>query len=350
MNKSNHQYETPLKLRRTSDCAMTLTEKSKVYLQDKNGHSVKDIANDIERAPSTISKFLKKSKAKKLFEPLHENKGRYEKDSTILSERQKNLLEKWLRNGEARSSHEAWIRLCKMKNTKKVCFNVVNNYIKTLGQWRNPLLKTVLSASNKEKRLSHCQKQINVNFKNILFTDESLFQLNANTLKVFWFRGTSPPTITKYNPNYTCMVWAGICHYGKTPLSFIEGWMNSEGYQKLLIDQKKEIKKLFRRKKWQFQQDNARCHTTEGSIKCIKRNLTKNLFPHPPQSPDLNPIELVWARMKRLVQLSRPRNKRQLRTSVERAWKQIKLQFIRNCIGGLRGRMEKVIEKKGDFC
>jgi len=76
---NNDQYETQLKLRGTPNCQMTLTEKSKVYLQNKNGHSVKEIADDVERVPSTVSKFLRKIDTKKLFEPLHENKGRFKK-------------------------------------------------------------------------------------------------------------------------------------------------------------------------------------------------------------------------------------------------------------------------------
>jgi len=154
----------------------------------------------------------------------------------------------------------------------------------------------------------------------------------------------------KYNPNYSLMVWAGICYRGKTPLTFVEGWVNSKKYQEVLKGQKKAIKKLWRKgETWHFQQDNARSHTTKESIKFIRRNLTKNIHPHLAQSPDLNPIELVWARMKRLVQLSRPRNKRELRTPVERAWKEIKLEFIRNCIRGLKGRMQKIIEKNGEM-
>ena len=134
-----------------------------------------------------MRKFLIRANSLKSFESQHHQKGRFEKESTMLTERQKNLLEKWLKEGEIRSSNEAWIRLSKIKNMRKVSFNIVNNYIKSLGQWKNPALRTVLSFSNKEKRLNHCRKYLCRTFRNVLFTDESVFQLNANTLKYINF-------------------------------------------------------------------------------------------------------------------------------------------------------------------
>jgi len=340
---------TPIKDKKSHKEELTLTQKAKAYLQKKDGRRISDIASSAKKQPETMRKFLLRTNTTKSFESQHEKKGRFPKGSTTLTDRQKGLLEKWLREGDIRSSHEGWIRLSNIRNMRKVSFNVVNNYVKSLGQWRNPILRTVLSFANKEKRLNHCRKFLNRTFRNVLFTDESVFQLNQNTLKVFWFRENSPPTTIKYNPNYSLMVWGGVCFRGKTPLTFVEGWVNAEKYQAILKEQKKSIKKMWRKgETWHFQQDNARCHTTKSSLDFIHRHLTKNILPHPPQSPDLNPIELVWVRMKRLVQLSRPRNKRELRTSVERAWKQIKVEFIRSCIGGLKKRMGKIIEKNGE--
>lgn len=70
-------------------------------------------------------------------------------------------------------------------------------------------------------------------------------------------------------------------------------------------------------------------------------------MPHPPQSPDLNSIELVWGKMKRLVQTYKPRNKRELKAAVEKSWKKVGLIFIRKCIRNLPERMKKVIATNG---
>ena len=47
---------------------------------------------------------------------------------------------------------------------------------------------------------------------------------------------------------------------------------------------------------WQFQQDNAPCHTAL-SIKQYINEKGFNLMPWPARSPDLNPIENLWSWM-----------------------------------------------------
>ena len=51
-------------------------------------------------------------------------------------------------------------------------------------------------------------------------------------------------------------------------------------------------------KKWLFLQDGARAHSVKQTKKWLEERKIE-LFPHPATSPDLNPIELVWALMKR---------------------------------------------------
>ena len=81
----------------------------------------------------------------------------------------------------------------------------------------------------------------------------------------------------------------------------------------------------------------------------IQKNLTPNLLPHPAQSPDLNPIELIWARMKISVEKAHPKTKEELKRKKLQAWNEIDLSFIRKCISGLSKRMTKIIEKEGNL-
>jgi len=131
-NKNNSQREE-----------LTLTVKSKAYLEKKDGRRISEIASTAQKNPETMRKFLIRANTTKSFQPQHESKGRFPKGTTILTDRQKELLEKWLREGVIKSSHEGWVRLSNLKNMRKVCFNVVNDYVKTLGQWKNPTLRTV---------------------------------------------------------------------------------------------------------------------------------------------------------------------------------------------------------------
>ena len=53
-------------------------------------------------------------------------------------------------------------------------------------------------------------------------------------------------------------------------------------------------------------------------------------IPHPPQSPDLNPIKHVWKKLKVLVNqcLTRPKNKDELWVALQEEWEKIDVGFI----------------------
>jgi len=226
----------------------------------------------------------------------------------------------------------------------------VKNYLGKLGMFVKPRFKTQLSENNRQKRVQYCERFGNFSFKKVLFTDESSFQLNTNTLKVFQFKGQKPPQLTKHNPNVKIMVWGGISYWGKTSLHVVEENLNGEGYLKLLKKHRREMLDLFEgRGLWRFQQDNAPCHRTKKVKNYIKRWLTPNIHPHPAQSPDLNPIELIWAQMKTLVENKKPTNKRELLNAILSSWDKITRESIRKCIHNLHKKMDSILDNNGDL-
>lgn len=255
--------------------------------------------------------------------------------------------------GIIHSAHQAWQRLCNVKNTPKVSRQTVTAYLKTIGEFKIPKLKTVLSAKNKTARINYCQAYKDFDFSNTLFTDECRVELNLNTVKVFAFHGEPLPTKPKCNPNYGLMIWAGISVQGVTPLVFVEDitddTLDGDVYMDMLEEHRRPIKRLFGRKKWFYLQDNARPHVRPDVVEYIKKSFTKNIIPHPAQSPDLNPIELVWAKLKRLVQTYKPKNKAELRNAIEESWEKIGKRFVNNCIYGLNDRMKKILKNNGNI-
>jgi len=114
--------------------------------------------------------------------------------------------------------------------------------------------------------------------------------------------------------------------------------------------QKVGIKGMFRGiRRWWFQQDGAPVHKDGDSIKFIRKKITRNILPHPAQSPDLNPIELIWARMKKEVEMRCPQTKADLLEAIIESWKNINIRFIRKCIMGIKKNMKKVIKHEGNL-
>lgn len=64
--------------------------------------------------------------------------------------------------------------------------------------------------------------------------------------------------------------------------------------------------------RYKFLQDNAPSHRA-GATKEWLTNRKVTLVNHPPQSPDLNPIEFVWNIMKDYVESKKPLNEQELR-------------------------------------
>jgi hypothetical protein len=65
-------------------------------------------------------------------------------------------------------------------------------------------------------------------------------------------------------------------------------------------------------------------------------------------SPDLNAIEHIWDRLGRRIQARDPRV-RQLEGTLHREWQQLSQQDIQRLTGGMRRRVETVIQARGGY-
>jgi len=297
-SRIEEEYKIPVKERPDRSAYLSLTDKCKAYTCSKQGMNYTDIAMEIGRAPKTINKLLQKAQEKKTLDNQHSGKGRYPKGGSKLNDHHKKFILQWLEEGKHKSSNEIYIHLNSIKNLKRVGYKTVNNYVLKLGKWVLPRVKTVISTKNLLKRKAYCEAQIkNIAQENVLFTDESMFELNRNTKRVFKFSKDAMPEKEKLSTWVRQMVWAGISKKGKTNIVFIEGWINNKKYVEILKSARRNILDLFP-DEFYFLQDNARPHVHKHSMRYIHRWLTPNIKDHPPQSPDLNPIEIVWGSSK----------------------------------------------------
>lgn len=72
-------------------------------------------------------------------------------------------------------------------------------------------------------------------------------------------------------------------------------------------------------------------------------------FPHPAYSPDLNPIENMWAMVKAKIRKRRrvPSSEEELWTAIQDAWEAIPVRTVNKLIGGMPKRIKWLRRCKG---
>ncbi|KAG3012184.1 hypothetical protein PC123_g13533 [Phytophthora cactorum] len=91
---------------------------------------------------------------------------------------------------------------------------------------------------------------------------------------------------------------------------------------------------------------NAPANCAKATTKFIKTLRLTDLRP-PPQSPDLNPIENVWAVMKRELNWAPASSLDDLKQKLMRIWTRIDDDIIRKCVESMPARLDDVIASKG---
>jgi hypothetical protein len=143
------------------------------------------------------------------------------------------------------------------------------------------------------------------------------------------------------------MVWGAICFGRRSRLVFIQGNLTAIRYVQEVL--RPVVVPYFRRvNNALFQQDNARPHIANVSRDFLDDSQV-DLFPWPPRSPDLSPIEHVWDLMgRRLTNLHNPPlTLAALRHEIQVAWDSVPQDEINHLIRSMPRRVRKCRGSRG---
>lgn len=187
-----------------------------------------------------------------------------------------------------------------------------------------PLKKPRLTAAMRQKRFNwarqHAVWTID-DWKKVCFSDESSFQCQDASQPLVWHKVGRPyPTVPTVKFPTKVMVWSAMCYKGTGRLHIVEGNMNSKNYIEVLKDRLvPQLNQWYPDGDAIFMQDGAPCHTAKNSISFLESKGIQ-LLNWPGNSPDLNPIETLWAIIKRRLKGKTIKTKKEMITALIQAW------------------------------
>lgn len=185
----------------------------------------------------------------------------------------------------------------------------------------------------------------------VIFSDEKKFNLDGPDGNHSYWRDLrkEPQYFSKRNfGGGSLMVWGAFCLHGTLPLAFPSCKMNSSEYINVLQNHLIPFLNDHEADNLVFQQDNAAIHTSKATKQWFSDNDILVLL-WPACSPDLNPIENMWAILVKKVYANNKQYNTilELKSAVLKAWQEIDSQLIAKLIQSMKNRIFEVIKNNG---
>lgn len=215
--------------------------------------------------------------------------------------------------------------------------------------------KPYISEKNRRARIAFAREHINwtsEQWSKVIFTDESKFNrfgsdgrsyVRRRIGEEFDWRCTKP---TVKGGGGSVLIWGSMSINGTGPSYRIEGIMDRFVYLRILENILLPFAEEFMPNDWIYQADNDPKHTARV-VKQFLDDHNVNIMKWPAQSPDLNPIEMLWLDVEKQIKQQKPKNIHELNTVIEKSWNSIPVDRCIRLIKSMPRRCAEVLRQNG---
>lgn len=207
-----------------------------------------------------------------------------------------------------------------------------------------------LTRDQMEKRLAYAKAKRSFDWKMVLFTDEKTFVVGASE-EMAWQDPKDRKTRKKLTHPSKLHVWGGIGHFFKTDLHFFTENLNAKLLTSILNKRLPPNYSLdcpeTLQGGWLFQQDNDPKHKARITTQLLDKIAPDRIRDHPPNSPDLNPIEDVWSYLTEQIKKKRIDTVDQLQRHLKQEWDRLPFSVIRKSVSSMPSRIQQCVTRRG---